>query len=410
MATRKAASKRSIPDERLSVTSGNLGPVGPCEIDVKPLTVLVGRQGTGKSLVAQVLYFFRGLPSLVRLDLASHRPDAQNQPPEKVIRRIVDGLRSSHRSFARLTVPSVALRWQGSTAVGGMHAQRQDLKLNVQSKTSQVQPSSALVDLVKKLSKPGSREPLTATFVPTERLLYAMALGPTSLRVMSAPVILETFSQMMDLAGRIQSDWTDGEPDTDEGKWVREHLSRALAGEGRMRGTSWRWTFESDGAERQIDLDMASSGQRANWPLSIIPQVLFSLRSHGELAERFTVYVEEPEIHLHPAAERAVVEVLAYLVNHGFRVVVTTHSITVLYTLNNLLMASELPPRQLTSEIPPNIRLRVDDVAAYHLQPSGPALSLMSGSGTIDERALARVADDLSLQMNEIMAKRGPTR
>ena len=53
--------------------------------------------------------------------------------------------------------------------------------------------------------------------------------------------------------------------------------------------------------------------------LMLLPQTLFSLRAAGELGEPFTIYVEEPEIHLHPTAERAIVEVLAYLVNSGFR-------------------------------------------------------------------------------------------
>lgn len=401
---------RTSPGEEFSITAGHLGPLGACEIPIRPLTVLIGRQGTGKSLVAQMLYFFRGLPPLVRFDLASRRLEEAESTPPKIIRRIVDGMRSSHRSFARLTVPSVALRWKGTLAVGGVHGAPRDLRLNIQSKTSQVVPSKALKEIVADLIGNRSEPPLTAAFVPTERLLYAMQLGPTSLRVMSAPLLLETFSQLMEIAGRIQSNWEDGEPDTEQGRWVRGHLLDALAGEARLRGSSWRWTFETEGSARQIDFDMASSGQRANWPLSIIPQALFSLRARGELADGFTLYVEEPEIHLHPAAERAVLEVLAYLVNQGLRVVLTTHSLTVLYTINNLLMASELSPRDLADEIPATIRLRPQDVAAYHLKPDGSPESVVGETGTIDEGALARVSDDLSIQMNRIIAKRGPAK
>ena len=172
-----------------------------------------------------------------------------------------------------------------------------------------------------------------------------------------------------------------------------------------MRGSAWRWEFDVEGKKRGLDLDMASSGQRANWPLSIIPQVLFSLRARGELAEAFTLYVEEPEIHLHPEAEHAIVEVLAYLVRNGIRVVLTTHSLTVLYTINNLLMASSLPSQELADEIPLEIRLRPDDVAAYHLKQDGSIERLPTDKNTISEESLGSVADDLSLQMNRILAK-----
>jgi hypothetical protein len=317
-------------------------------------------------------------------------------------------MRSSHRSFAGLTVPNVTLRWQGALASSGIHGQPKDLGLNVQTATSDVNPKQPLASLVEEIRGSKHEPLLTAAFVPTERLLHAMALGPTSLQVMSAPIPLQTFARMMEVAGRIQSDWPDGVPDTAQGKWIRDRLLGALRGEAHLRGNAWRWEFDVEGKKHQIDLDMASSGQRANWPLSIIPQVLFSLRARGDLADGFTLYVEEPEIHLHPDAERAVIEVLAYLVRNGMRVVITTHSLTVLYTINNLLMASRLSKKDLSDEIPAEIRLQPEDVAAYHLKQDGSIESLLSDGATIDEEALARVADALSLQMNRILAKQGP--
>lgn len=226
-----ARKRRTDPGELFSIVSGHLGPLGgPSKVEVQPLTVFIGRQGTGKSLVAQMLYLFRGLPSLVRFDAASRRPDETEDTPQRAVRRIVDGMRSSHRSFARLTVPNVRLRWQGALATSGVHSHRRDLRLNVQNATSQVNATKALVELVAELQASAHEPPLTAVFVPTERLLYAMALGPMSLQVMSAPLILQTFAQMMELAGRIQGDWPGGVPDTTQGRWIRDRLIRALGG------------------------------------------------------------------------------------------------------------------------------------------------------------------------------------
>lgn len=388
--------------EKLTIASGRLGPLLPCSFDVKPLTVFIGKQGTGKSLVAQVLYLFRGLSALLVFDAAARRRGGADDA-RKVLRRILDGLRSSHRSFARLTVPNATLKWEGLLEPGDGVAAPHELSVNVQSKTSQATPRKSLVELIDKLRDKSSKQLLSAVFIPTERLLYAMA--PSSLNLIGAPLILEAFSTTMELSGRIAANFPRGVPDTEEGRWVRDRARRVLAGEARKRGDSWKWFFTDGKTERTLDLDMASSGQRANAALSIIPQALFSLRQDGQLSEPFTLYVEEPEIHLHPAAERAVVEILAYLVKNGIRVVITTHSLTVLYALNNLLRASKLPEDKLAKVVPPEIRLDPSLVAAYLLQPDGKVHDLMGGEDSIDEAALGHVSDELSMDMNRIVTE-----
>jgi hypothetical protein len=112
-----ASSANGVPVEKLSVTKGSLGPLGEgTELEVRPLTVLVGRQGTGKSLAAQVLYFFRDLPFLVSYDDAVHRRDLSvrlEAGAETVVRSVLDGLRSRQRTFATFASPSASLQWNG---------------------------------------------------------------------------------------------------------------------------------------------------------------------------------------------------------------------------------------------------------------------------------------------------------
>ncbi len=70
----------------------NLGPIGRLEIKPRPLTIIIGEQASGKSLVAQMLYFFRGLEShLARI----FSPDLVEQKdwPDAAARRILDSLR-----------------------------------------------------------------------------------------------------------------------------------------------------------------------------------------------------------------------------------------------------------------------------------------------------------------------------
>lgn len=389
--------KRGGDPETLEIKSGQLGPLGPCRLDIRPLTVLIGRQGTGKSLLAQLLYVFRGLPGLVHFDAATRRHDEpQATDPRMVFQRIVNGLRSQRRSFASLTVPSVEVAWSDST---------EQLSFAADHATGRIQPDQTLQRAVATILSE-RRSPSNALFIPTERLFYTLALSPASMSVIGATIILELFAQFMEEVGRVQSSWTDAATDTEQGRWIRDRLRSELGGEARRSGAAWRWSFTVAGEPRDIDLDMASSGQRANWPLMLLPQVLFSLRAAGELGEPFTLYVEEPEIHLHPTAERAVVEVLAYLVNAGFRVVVTTHSLTVLYALNNLMLASSLAENELRDEIPLELRLAPEQVSAYLLDDRGEVRSLLDPEqGMIDEQALGSVSDEMAGQMNRIFAK-----
>jgi hypothetical protein len=243
--------------ETLEIAGGGLGPVPPCTLALRPFSVFIGPQGSGKSLVAQVLYFFRAMEG--------HAAEA-------------------------------------------------------------------------------------AIFVPTERLFYSQVRSPLAPRLMALPLTHMLFSAWMQRAAETIDAWKDG-PDTSPGRLVAELAREALGGEAYRRGKLWKWRFRSGRRQRTLDLDMASSGQRATAPLVLLAETLLSLRRRRRIDPGFTIYVEEPEIHLHPDAQVAIVEVLALMVRAGFRIVLTTHSLTILYALNNLVLAGDLP-RQTTRDVP----------------------------------------------------------
>ena len=199
-------------------------------------------------------------------------------------------------------------------------------------------------------------------------------------------------------------DWEGGEPDSDLGKKIRCLSQAELGGEIVLRRGTWKWRVLQQDRELLLNIDMASSGQKANWPLVLLAEVLVSWLRDGKVEQGTTIYVEEPEIHLHPAAQRAVIEILAMLVKKGFRVVLTTHSLTVLYTINNLVQAGRLPKKQTQSDLPPPLaRLSPDDVEAYLFKRDGAVRSLGNrANGFIDEAELGQVSGDLQDQMNKI--------
>ena len=117
------------------------------------------------------------------------------------------------------------------------------------------------------------------------------------------------------------------------------------------------------------------------------------------------IYLEEPEAHLHPGAQRRLMEVVACLAQQGGNFLLTTHSPYILYAVNNFLMAQKVlaAGRSLPPEIPPETALRPEQVAAYRFSSDGKVYDIMDAEvGLIDEDELDRTADELGVTFSRL--------
>ena len=94
------------------------------------------------------------------------------------------------------------------------------------------------------------------------------------------------------------------------------------------------FVYQPQETEEDIRLSRASS-----MVSELAPVVLF-LR--GTIGRSDTLIMEEPEAHLHPAAQTQMAAALARLVRAGVRVVITTHSDWLLQEIANLIREGEL--------------------------------------------------------------------
>ncbi len=381
--------------QRVDVLSikGKLGAITtlpPKGLEIRPFTLFIGQQGTGKSLVSQLAFFFENLPFL----LAYVEAERGEQEPQVLLRYILDGLRSRERAFGVFADPSVTVCWRSP-----LHAKK--LCFHMDCRNRQVTPWRALSDYIQEQEALSIPPRGYALYVPAERMLYAHSAKPSTWRLLSLPNTLTLFADAVEDAASLLANWEGGVPDTEAGRKAYEMSRRMLGGYAYRWGTVWKWRFEED---KQIDIDMASSGQKANWALALLAQVLPTWKARREIGTPFTLHVEEPEIHLHPQAQKRMVHLLAYLVRQGFRVVVTTHSLTVLYTLNNLLLASALGDVPFEGVPAPEVRLQPGEVAAYLFERSGRVRDILSREARfIDETTLGSVGDDLGEEMNRIL-------
>lgn len=348
----------------IKIKKGKLGSIARLPtggLEIKPLTVFIGKQGTGKSLISQLIYFFYNLPYLIAYHHASDRKLISSQA---LIRTVLDNLRSDRRAIGVFADPNVTIEWEKFT-------------INLQQQTRQINANKALEKYVEKIIagevpyNPAGR----ALFVPAERVIFPHA-GPSVWKLLSWPSTLILYGDALQNASSTFSQWQNNRPNTLEGQRIQDLSRDALGGEVAKYGEEWRWQIDK---KTRIDLDMASSGQKANWSWLLLVETLFDQRQQGLLDEPFRIHIEEPEIHLHPAAQRTMMRILAFLANNGVEVVLTTHSLTMLYELNNLMTAEHLLPQSLKDGRvpPPEFRIQSQKVAAYLFQQNGQVEPLL---------------------------------
>ncbi len=153
---------------------------------------------------------------------------------------------------------------------------------------------------------------------------------------------------------------------------------------------------------QRIPLARAPSGIRE------AAAVVAALTSRGA---PYFIVIEEPEAHLHPKAQWRLAELIAWAVNKGKTVLLTTHSDTLLSALNNLIMASRLSSEELKRLGMSRERtLKPEMVAAYLVRPDPSRKASVverlkvDGEGIPEEEEFARVAEELAQQRALILA------
>ncbi len=153
---------------------------------------------------------------------------------------------------------------------------------------------------------------------------------------------LPTFSGVMaDFMQRLIL-YDEGRESHDSIRFIADDLEReTLAGEIATRmsqGSGYpEFIYHPQDTGREIRLARASS-----MVSELAPVVLF-LR--GAVSPGDMLIIEEPEAHLHPAAQTQIAKTLARLVRAGVKVVVTTHSEWLLSEIANLMREGELADR-----------------------------------------------------------------
>ena len=148
----------------------------------------------------------------------------------------------------------------------------------------------------------------------------------------------------------------------------------------------------------RLPLEKAPSGIR-----ELLPAMLAILDRGRPL-----IYIEEPEAHLHPRAIRLVPRLMAYAINRlGKQVRITTHSDILVSQINNLIAMSADPEGARELGYEPSELLRPEQVRAYWLRRAKDGdyvevVELPVSETGFDEVEFAEVAEDLFIERGEV--------
>jgi len=160
---------------------------------------------------------------------------------------------------------------------------------------------------------------------------------------------------------------------------------------------------------RKVNLSNASSGQQETLPLLIILKTLSMIRFSGKGA---TLYIEEPEAHLFPTAQKKIVQLLARVFNlrdYGFQIIITTHSPYILAAFNNLIQAGKLKDNQeinnndLFEIIPEQEIISPDCILAYSMKNGEIEILIDNSTQLISQNILDSVSDEIAIEFGQLL-------
>lgn len=387
---------------------GGLGPIQandmPISIELAPLTVFIGPQGSGKSLISQLLYFFHDAHYLISRYFRQESPDA-------TVREVVDNLRSGKRALASFLTTNI-VRLNHQLTIDQNKVNRHLGLYQSNRKISPLHPFNKEVEkwIETLLNNPTEFANIRsqALFVPAERTFYSRFIN-SNVAILGSedlPITMREFTQFLSKANGIHRKWADEDIKKPlQVTQIDEFVYEALGGHATVSkkdrySRQWQWIPKK--GQQPFEIEMASSGQMGAWPLVSSMQALYGISEQKR--PRF-IHIEEPETHLHPSAQVAMMKMIAFLINEGFRIIITTHSLEVLYTLNVLTAAYQHLNDTDSPNFPPHSqRLAAENITAY-LFHENKIKKVIDDSGQIDDGLLGYVLGSLEVHYGQIIAQ-----
>lgn len=362
----------------------NFGPIKDAELDLKKVTVLIGEQASGKSVLAKLIAVLSELNSIRKgfISFNHYNIDrfSENSSELTFDRNIYKVIYRQKQEIQRFFRNEDIANLISNLEVA------QSKFFEAERKNEQIQIKNwekALDEIFDALEAFIS----DIIYIPAERLLVS-----TFADIESMPLELK-----IDRSYILQF------------KKLFEYASSELK-ENKIDFLNINYK-NTDGFHQIItdDSKYFNFNEVATGYQSVIP-IVNVVKYKNKSKKRNLFIIDEPELSLYPNTQK---ELLKYLVENctkgDNRLIITTHSPYILTALNNLIEASNVVKKnpeaadEVAKIIPPQYHIDFEDVAAYFVA-NGTAKSIMNTENQlIDANALDEVSNDISEEFGKLL-------
>ncbi len=402
----------------------NFGGIKSMDFEFKAINLLIGPQGAGKSITVKLLYFFKIFfgEILRSFDSEETKRELDKKQKETFINFFPKDTWPKGNFKIVYTIDSTeifiekannVLKFNYSDTLKKSITKARKISADEKKRMSLDPKSSTLSakrKLNEKLKKYFSEEisyiaMYDQFFIPAGRSFFAN-IQKNIFSFLSDnrsldPFLIE-FGSFYENLKRMYKEVIADKPDKEFDEIISQILNSKF-----YREKDKDFLIHSD--NRKVNLSNASSGQQETLPLVIILRVLNVLNFAGGGA---TIYIEEPEAHLFPIAQKRIVQILARTFNNhnsNFQIIVTTHSPYILSSFNNLLQAgrlNNLKPEEafrISKVVPKDEQLNPDLLCAYSLYMGKRELLEDEDSKLISQTILDSVSNEIANEFGNLL-------
>lgn len=409
----------------------NFAGIDHLEIELNKINILIGPQASGKSITAKLFYYFKTFINEISKEVGFSE-----------IKKVIDrhNINRFIKYFPKETWPKnkfsikyfVDNTWMKISKEHNKNILKfeysESLKIiireakNIMKKEQEKYRSSNGItdfeiysnfqrkfnDLVKK------EIPLFSTyhqlFIPAGRSIFSYIqsniFSLLKLNISLDPFLIE-FGSLYENSKRIVTNYFQRTERKTDNKF--ESLINNILNSKYLREKEKDYLLHND--KRKVNLSNASSGQQEILPLLIILNTLMILK-YSRVGT--TLYIEEPEAHLFPDAQKKITQLLARVFNpiiNEFQIIVTTHSPYILSSFNNLMYAGSLvnklnkeKTKKIYKIIPKEEIIDTGVLSAFSLNLNGAKKNLIDKeTKLISQNVLDNISNDISIEFGKLL-------
>lgn len=403
----------------------NFAGIKSMDFEFKSINILIGPQGAGKSVTVKLLYFFKSFFSeaLRSIDSEESKRELDKKQKEKFITffpkeswpkgnfKITYTLEKTTITIERL---SNQVNFDYSDNLKKVIAKVRKIYADEKKRISDDPKRSSYSfkrQLNEKLENLFKQEISTESmysqfFIPAGRSFFAN-IQKSIFSFLSDNRSLDPFLIEFGSFYENLKRFYNRETNSDKVDKEFEEIISQILNSKYLREKEKDFLIHND--NRKVNLSNASSGQQETLPLVVILRVLNELHFSGSGA---TIYIEEPEAHLFPIAQKAMVKLLARTFNNSrskFQIIVTTHSPYILASFNNLLQAGRLTKlkpseeKNISKVVPMQEQINPDLLSAYSLNLGKKDELLEGETKLISQTILDSVSNEIAVEFGDLL-------